>query len=218
MGALQSQKMFGSGNATPINVLVLDDDRFDRKRIGRWVKSPEAGAIKLSEAADLSQFSKAISQQKFDLIIIDFCLADGDGLDAMDRLVASAQNSSAYVVMISGRDDDAAQREALRYGCDSFLSKSDLSTSHLNDLVRQVSRDRLGVVDDDDRSAIEHWAKRARRRRVIGRTERTSPVANNPNVALITLPRPSYRPEHEACLVTSLLSFLDEDEFVFNRH
>lgn len=216
MSALQSQESFGSAAGAAISVLVLDDDRFDRKRIARWVKSPQAGPVNLVEAADLQQFEQALTKTKYDLVIIDFCLADGNGLDAMDALVANAQNSSAFVVMVSGREDASLHSEALRYGCDTFISKADLSVAQLNGLARNARRQRSeNSAAVQAQSAIEHWAKRAKRRRVAsdGRAEIVQPVKMTearPKLAVVngqTLKQPQ--------LAAFVVEFLDVDEFVF---
>ena len=165
MTAAASQNSFNSGAATSLNAIVLDDDRFDRKRLARWARAIGPGRIQLREAADLAQFSEMVARQRFDLAFIDFCLADGNGLDAMDSLAVSARNATAYVVMISGRDDDVARQAALLKGCDQFLPKETLDKAVFRRIVRNVTKGTAPVAPGpEQRSAVDFWAARARRR------------------------------------------------------
>ena len=152
----------------PARLLVLDDDRFDRKRIARWTRSIDHGAVEVVEAADLEQFAQALGETRFDLILIDYCLADGTGLDALDGVAASANNAGAFTIVMSGQRDAAHCAAAEARGCDRFLEKSELGATTLGQVMRQIRAARQpGPVPRSagaTLSAVQYWAARARRR------------------------------------------------------
>ncbi|WP_168797718.1 response regulator transcription factor [Aliishimia ponticola] len=147
-----------------LKVLVLDDDRFDRKRIMRWARSQSEVSVEVDEAADLQQFGLALDRGKYDLILVDYCLADGDGLDALDHIISSSVNFGAYVVMVSAFEDAQIARAALDRGCDRYLLKSTLSPERWMDLVAEVGDTADGTAGRDSVSAVNYWAARGARR------------------------------------------------------
>ena len=55
-----------------------------------------------------------------DLVILDLGLPDGDGLD-LCRMIR--ERSSAYVVMLTGRDDEVDKLLGFRLGADDYITK-----------------------------------------------------------------------------------------------
>lgn len=166
MSALSFHQEFAPNVARTLSVLVLDDDRFDRKRISRWIKASCKGAVDLVEAADLGTFSQLVLDHRPDLIFMDYQLADGDGVDAMEIYANSCGNPGAYMVMVSGCDAPEKERRAMMCGCDRFIDKSDLtlhSVMQFLDELRGVSNAASATPHPKLRS-MDYWVARARRR------------------------------------------------------
>lgn len=200
------------GPPRPLRAVVLDDDRFDRKRLARWAKSPSSGELQLAEAADLDQFSELVHRDRFDVVFLDFYLADGDGVDALECLLASSRNASAYVVMISGQENPAARRAALERGCDEYVPKSALDAAQFDRILQDASRGAAAEKTLDPRvSAVDYWATRALRRKL--------PHVSKPNTAAVSssqgVRRVDALPGYEGD-EPFLDTFVELDEFIFN--
>ncbi|MEP4198243.1 MAG: response regulator [Aliishimia sp.] len=153
----------------PINVLVLDDDAFDRKRMRRWVERAKGNSVQLTEAVCLHSFADQLDNGRYDLVLMDFGLADGTGLDALKLLRANKDNASSFVVMISGREDDGLKDMCLLQGCDAFLTKSDLGLATVRTVLNVV--DHINVEPDlprrgGEQTALSFWKDRAQRRKM----------------------------------------------------
>jgi CheY-like chemotaxis protein len=221
MSAILSAYDHQSGEEKQLNVLVLDDDRFDRKKIARWAGSAGDCAINVVEAADLNAMVSITQSQRFDLVFVDYCLADGDGVDALGHLFASSANASAYTVMISGIEDAQARETSLSHGCDTFVEKSQLTTTVLHSILaaaRNVPTTPRGSRSDN--AVMEYWAARARRRHLVGANHHSEKLGNQ---------APQDRKLEELDLQNVvqmngsaqdpqgfLSEFLGEDEFLFN--
>jgi DNA-binding response OmpR family regulator len=55
-----------------------------------------------------------------DVVILDLTLPDGDGLDLCQEI---RQNSGAFVIMLTGRDDEVDKLVGFRLGADDYVTK-----------------------------------------------------------------------------------------------
>ncbi len=111
---------------TPLHVLILDDERFDRHRLARLCSGLEQKCA-VTNAATLAAFDTALEAARFDLIMLDYQLPDGTGLDALARVRMSARNCTAGILMVTGQGHDAIARRAIEDGCSDYLTKEELT-------------------------------------------------------------------------------------------
>ncbi|MEM6325233.1 MAG: response regulator [Pseudomonadota bacterium] len=116
-------------------ILILDDNEFDRKRLRRAISQLQI-ARNFTEAADLRSFSHQIEQKAFDIILFDFALGDGDGVQALDLCKRSTMNAHALFVMVTGNDSSALAVRALKHGFDDYLSKDEVSYDVMSNFVQ----------------------------------------------------------------------------------
>ncbi|WP_370400752.1 response regulator [Sulfitobacter sp. JB4-11] len=109
-----------------LRVLILEDERFDRHRLARLC-SGLARPCTLTNAATLADFTTALESGTFDLVILDYHLPDGTGLDALEQVRMSARNCTAGIIMITGQGHDAIARRAREDGCSDYLTKDELT-------------------------------------------------------------------------------------------
>jgi DNA-binding response OmpR family regulator len=70
-----------------------------------------------------SSIARAIEEMEMsapDVVILDLTLPDGDGLD-LCRLIR--ERSNAYVLMLTGRDDEVDKLLGFRLGADDYMTK-----------------------------------------------------------------------------------------------
>ncbi len=126
--------------APQIDVLVLDDSEFDRKRIKRLFRSAESN-LNVHEADTLLCFEKLLDVTQYDVIVIDYSLPEGTGIDAVELLRKHPQNGDTVCVMIAGNDQSEVAVQALKMGCADYISKSRLSEERLREtLVASISQ------------------------------------------------------------------------------
>lgn len=116
-----------------MNILVLDDNEVDRRRLLRLCENAGLNFV-ATEAASISEMRSALKSKQFDLVFIDYLLVDEDGLDAV-RLLVDDPAQTAVSIMIAGEGRMDVAIEAMRLGCSDYLTKSDISVDALRKSV-----------------------------------------------------------------------------------
>ncbi|MCB1960735.1 MAG: EAL domain-containing protein [Rhodocyclaceae bacterium] len=115
---LSSASLHGTADQTPCRILLVDDDNALRRTLPH-VLAQEGRSF--DECPNLGEAIARLERTRYDLILLDYRLPDGTGLDLLDWL-AHARRDEA-VVMISGEDAIDAAIGALRHGADDFVRK-----------------------------------------------------------------------------------------------
>lgn len=118
-------------------VLILDDERFDRHRLARLCSGLDL-PCNVSNAKTLQEFSDLLEQRSFDLILVDYALPDGTGLDALHMVRLSARNLNAATLLISGQAEKMVTDQAESIGCAGYLPKDTLSPDSFAAAVDQA--------------------------------------------------------------------------------
>ena len=200
-----------------IKALLLDDSTFDRARIRRMSRKTDF-VIDLTEACDIAEMKAAIEREAFDLVLIDYRLPEGDGLDVLAYIQNSAHNSDAATIMITGTGDMNTAVTAMRNGCHDFLTKEEVTAAELG-------RAMVGAMQAA-RAHRDLLAQSAHQREII-RQGLTDALLNTQvqgtmaalfevqlRKALSAIPHLSARHEHSD-LDVLLATLNDDDEFIF---
>ena len=99
-------------------ILLIEDDEGSRFGFMRYLS--KAGYI-VQEATCLSEARQAVLSQRFDAVLLDFKLPDGNGLDWIIELRENYPDIP--VIIITGHGDIPVAVEAMRRGADNFLTK-----------------------------------------------------------------------------------------------
>lgn len=121
----------------PIKCLILDDSQFDRFRVRR-IASRTGLCLDVVDAATIQEFTKFLEAEKFDLMIIDYHLNIGSGLEAIEMVRESVLNAATPLLMISGSDDDTLPATAIDLGCVDYLQKDQLSAAMLENAIQRA--------------------------------------------------------------------------------
>ncbi len=173
---VQTSYPFVAPATRALRCLLLDDNYFDRERIKRLGRKMEF-ALHLDEADDFTQFEAAIVSSRYDVVMVDYCLPELDGISALIRLRNTQLNRQSAKVMITGDQDRTAEASAFAVGCHAFLRKQDMDAQSLF-------------------STIESALTLAR----------ISPIELQAQMQMARRPDPSARPEIEFAAVRSLES------------
>ena len=155
----------GLTESAPLQVLILDDERFDRHRLARFCSGLDI-CVAVTNASTLEDFRTKLANQRFELILLDYMLPDGTGLDAMESVRLSAANVNAATIMITGQGQDDVAAEAISYGCADYLTKDELSPNAFrravtnalqkSDLTTQVEAQSFARSEVE--AVLEHFA------------------------------------------------------------
>ena len=117
----------------PIRVLLVDDDpkihllmRTYLSRVGRHYV--------LDAEAEFPAGLSALCSGEYDVCLLDYALGQYSGLDLIHA--ARARRCRTPIVMLTGRSDLAADREAMAAGADDYLVKGTFQADGLDRTLR----------------------------------------------------------------------------------
>jgi CheY-like chemotaxis protein len=126
-----------------LQVLILDDERFDRHRLARLCSSLDL-AYEITNATSLGEFQTLITQGRFNLVLIDYRLPDGTGIEALRMVNMSVENHNAATIMITGQGQANIAEAAINRGCCDYLTKDNLcATTFSRSVHSALHRPRL---------------------------------------------------------------------------
>ncbi|MBI5816011.1 MAG: response regulator [Nitrospinae bacterium] len=99
-----------------LRVLLVDDDKIDRMAIERLVR--EKGLpYDLVMAGSLAEAMERISERVFDVVMLDYMLGDGTGLDILRKV------KDTPVLFVTGSGDEGVAVTAMKMGAYDYLIK-----------------------------------------------------------------------------------------------
>lgn len=123
---------------TPLRIILVEDEETDavliNRQIFKIVDKPEVKVIK-----DLPGFESVFKSFLPDLVISDFNLPSGTGLDIME-LVKSIDNNIPLIFVTGTLDDDELAADTILSGASGFILKKHMNNLHekLEPLLKQV--------------------------------------------------------------------------------
>ena len=102
-----------------MKILIVDDEAGTRLMVATAVERLGHRAI---QAGDGDEGWGAFQVHRPDVVITDWAMPGLDGTQLIAR-IRSAEGDYAYIMLLSGRVDEGASREAMRAGADDVLSK-----------------------------------------------------------------------------------------------
>ncbi|MEW6775405.1 MAG: response regulator [Bdellovibrionota bacterium] len=105
-----------------ISVLLVEDSDADADMVLDALEKSTNPRFTSARAMSLSGAFKKMETGPFDVVLLDLGLPDTSGLETIARF--RRQAGDMPVVVLSGRDEEEAQRDALRRGAQDYLVKS----------------------------------------------------------------------------------------------
>jgi signal transduction histidine kinase len=137
-------------SSQPIAVLLVDDDDVDRTAVRRALRNGGVNA-KVTELADFPSAREALlGDTKTDVVLLDFRLPGGDGLELLREV--RKKGIDTPVMVLTGQGDEALAVELMKAGAADYLSKGQLTPERLAQSIRQVLR----LRDSDRRARDAH--------------------------------------------------------------
>jgi PAS domain S-box-containing protein len=113
-----------------INILLIEDNKADAQLINIYLKESFPNAFSLSTADYLEKGIQMISENPYDIIILDLSLPDSSGIDTFKAVYAVA--SERPVIVLTGLEDESVGINTVKLGAQDFLIKGKLNSKVLN--------------------------------------------------------------------------------------
>jgi two-component system cell cycle response regulator len=111
-----------------MNILSVEDSDEDFEMIKGCFRDQEK--IRLSKAHDIDETMRKVDQGQYDLILLDYILPDGNGLDFLKRM--NDKGIEIPVIVITARGDQLIASQVIQEGAYDYLPKEMVSRESLS--------------------------------------------------------------------------------------
>lgn len=104
----------------PIRTLIVDDEQIIRD-IVTDILACEGGAVEAVGVATCAEALRLARSQEFDVVLIDVCMEDGDGVDLLRQF--REVRPEARIYMVTGYEVEERLQQALANGATGAIRK-----------------------------------------------------------------------------------------------
>jgi len=125
-----------------VKVLIIDDDEDLRNLLAHYLKQ-EWSDVKIEQFDPLEREmpDAAFPLGKFDVVILDYMLGRGDGLEWLQHFKARAD--CPPVMFLTGAGNEVIAVRAMKAGADDYQRKQELTREKLVISVRELARNKI---------------------------------------------------------------------------
>jgi two-component system NarL family response regulator len=142
-------------NQFPMRILIVEDHLLFQESLGRTLDA-QADMTVVGGAASVQEAVKKARQFKPDVILMDFTLPDGTGVDATQSILAELPTTK--IVFLTIHEEDEKIFEAIRHGAQGFLLKN-VSSSQLLEYLRNLEQGNLAINPEFTKRIIKEFAQ-----------------------------------------------------------
>jgi len=128
-------------DVTKLRVLVVDDQ--DSMRGLLVVALKGNGVTAIHQANSVAQAKGALGAARFDLVLCDYNMDDGTGVDVLKYVRAHPVLKDLKFIMVTGNADTEVVRDAVQHGVDGYVTKP-VAPADLLARIKHVYRPRSG--------------------------------------------------------------------------
>ncbi|MBD2329322.1 response regulator [Alkalinema sp. FACHB-956] len=148
-------------------VLLIDDASADRQICRSYLNQDDRYHYEFLEAASITQGSELYRLHQPDLVLLDFAMPDGDGIEVLNGWRREFGNSPLPVIILTGQGDERVAVQAMKSGAQDYLAKRLLTPAKLCRTAHQVL-ERMTLLrnlqkENDNRHLLNEIALRVRR-------------------------------------------------------
>jgi DNA-binding NarL/FixJ family response regulator len=128
----------------PIQMLLVDDHEI--VRIGLKHTLSKSDIVVTAEAGNMTTGFQVYKTAKFDVVLVDVRLPDGDGLQLLSKIKLEKPTQNSLVM--SAYDNPTYLAKAVAYGANGFLMKSDPISRIVDSIKRAASGENLWTKEE----------------------------------------------------------------------
>lgn len=115
-------------------ILLIEDNPGDVRLIKKMLKKARGYQFELMDVANLEDGLKHLSEETFDVVLLDLGLPDSQGLDTLNSV--NMQSPEVPIVILTDLSDDLVTIDALHKGAQDYLMKGEVN----GDLLKRSMR------------------------------------------------------------------------------
>ncbi len=119
------------------SILIVDDSEADRVTYRRYLKSDNNLVCHIFDCASAESALKFCDGNRPDIILLDYCLPDADGVELLQYMTA-ALGTLPPVIMLTGQGSETVAVEAMKHGVRDYIAKGQLTPQKLVNSVTQA--------------------------------------------------------------------------------
>lgn len=119
-----------------VRILHVEDEPIQRKIVERHVATIDDYQFEIVPAESEDDAIAAVRKGEIDLVLLDYQLAEGDGLNCLKTL--RGIDANLPVIAVSGTNSEDTITNLLEYGADDFLPKEELTRNSLTRVVQSA--------------------------------------------------------------------------------
>jgi len=140
----------------PIRVMIIDDDRLDRRLYKQCLQQSPAWEFEFAEADSARAGIETASAWRPDCTLLDFNLPDMDGIEALSRLKGEPDGLPCATILLTAYGGEELAVRAMKAGASDYLPKGRLSADTLpHAVVNAIERFQMQQQIEQQRSALE---------------------------------------------------------------
>ena len=120
-----------------MRILLVEDNPGDVRLLREMFSTERSGSYEITHFARLGLALNHLAKGGVDIVLLDLGLPDGDGLETVRRVRRLAPQIP--LIVLTGRDDDAAVAEAMREGAQDYLVKGQIENRALPRALRHAA-------------------------------------------------------------------------------
>ena len=126
----------------PTRILLIEDNPLDARLMAEMLADAGADGYELQQVRMISSALQYLSEQEFDIILLDLTLPDGSGADTVERVCSACLQ--VPVVVLTGLEDDSMALAAVQAGAQDYLVKGQVEGHEIRHAIRYaIERKRL---------------------------------------------------------------------------
>jgi DNA-binding NarL/FixJ family response regulator len=111
-------------------LLLIEDNAADVEHVKTMLESvSNLSDFQILTAPTLAAAKITLATTKVDVVLLDLCLPDGEGIECVRAVLEVAEK--APLVVLTGRDDETLGQACIDAGAEDYLTKDELKPSHL---------------------------------------------------------------------------------------
>ena len=124
------------------NILLIEDNPGDARLVEMMLVEPDDATFNIYMANSMAQAVELVTQNNFDVAILDMTLPDGDGIENIASL--KSHSPDMPIVILSGCYDEELALQAVKSGAQDFLIKGEVDEWQLSRAINYaIERKRL---------------------------------------------------------------------------